>query len=131
MFINTCVQIVIMKVLSIKQPFAELIIFGRKSIEIRSWNTQFRGDFLVHASKKLDKEAMQRYGFEELPTGAIIGKVTLIDVKHYNTPEEFRNDQNEHLALSDYEKYGFILENPLEIDNVEINGKLNFWDYDF
>jgi predicted transcriptional regulator len=120
-----------MKVLSIKQPFAELIIFGRKSIEIRSWNTQFRGDFLVHASKKLDKEAMQRSGFEELPTGAIIGKVTLIDVKHYNTPEEFRNDQNEHLALSDYEKYGFILENPLEIDNVEINGKLNFWDYDF
>ncbi len=39
-----------MKTLSIKQPFAELVVSGRKSIEIRSWATNYRGEFLVHAS---------------------------------------------------------------------------------
>ncbi len=43
-----------MKVLSIKQPFAELIIQGRKKIELRKWNTKFRGDFLIYASKNPD-----------------------------------------------------------------------------
>jgi ASC-1-like (ASCH) protein len=40
------------KCLSLRQPYAELIIAGRKTIEPRKWNTQFRGEFLVHAHLK-------------------------------------------------------------------------------
>ena len=43
-----------MKTLSLKQPFAELILQGRKTIELRRWNTNLRGDFLIHASKNPD-----------------------------------------------------------------------------
>jgi hypothetical protein len=41
----------IKKCLSLKQPYAELLISGKKTIELRSWDTKFRGEFLVHASK--------------------------------------------------------------------------------
>jgi predicted transcriptional regulator len=34
-----------MKCLSVRQPFAELILSGRKMIELRSWNTNSRGMF--------------------------------------------------------------------------------------
>ena len=48
-----------MKVLSLKQPWAELILLGRKTIEVRKWNTAFRGEFLIHASGNTDEEAMK------------------------------------------------------------------------
>lgn len=40
--------------LSIKQPWAWLIAAGHKDIENRSWNTNFRGKFLIHAGKTFD-----------------------------------------------------------------------------
>ena len=40
-----------MKVLTIKQPFATLIIEGYKEYEFRTWKTKFRGEFLIHAGK--------------------------------------------------------------------------------
>ena len=119
-----------MKVLSIKQPFVELILSGKKTIEIRSWNTKFRGEFLIHASKNPDKEAMKKFGFEKLPTGKILGKVNLIDVKDYEKTKDFESDQNKHNAISDYGGFGFILKNPKRITPIEINGKLGFWNYD-
>ena len=53
-----------MKALSLKQPFAELIVSGKKNIELRKWNTKFRGEFLIHASKIPDKEFMKKFGFD-------------------------------------------------------------------
>ena len=90
--------------LSLKQPFAELIISGKKSIELRKWNTKFRGEFLVHASKKINKEAAQRNNIDsnKLVTGAIIGKVTLYDVKIYGNKNSFLKDKNKHLASPDF-----------------------------
>ena len=32
-----------MKCLSLKQPFADLLVLGEKTIELRKWNTKFRG----------------------------------------------------------------------------------------
>ena len=40
------------KCLSLKQPYADLLVAGKKTIELRTWNTKFRGEFLVHASKE-------------------------------------------------------------------------------
>ncbi|MFH1445161.1 MAG: ASCH domain-containing protein, partial [Nanoarchaeota archaeon] len=83
-----------MKALSLKQPFAELILQGKKKIELRKWNTKFRGEFLIHASKNPDKEAMQRFGFKELPCGFVVGKAKLVDVKEYKNEEEHRKDKD-------------------------------------
>ena len=42
-----------MKALSIQQPWANLILDGLKIIETRVWETSYRGDILICASKKI------------------------------------------------------------------------------
>lgn len=44
-----------MKALSIRQPWAWLIVNGHKDIENRSWSTQFRGRLLVHAGATMTR----------------------------------------------------------------------------
>lgn len=70
-----------MKALSIKQPWAELILRGVKDVENRTWETAYRGQLLIHAGKRIDKEALQtlsvEYEFKQLPTG-ILGVCELV-----------------------------------------------------
>ncbi|MBX4196194.1 ASCH domain-containing protein [Candidatus Pacearchaeota archaeon] len=118
-----------MKALSLKQPFAELVVSGKKTIELRKWNTRFRGEFLIHASQNVDQEAMEKFGFDTLPTGCIVGKATLVDVKKYNNDKEFENDKDKHCASKEWGLHGFVLENAGRIPPVYCKGKLNFWNY--
>ncbi|MBS3084291.1 ASCH domain-containing protein [Candidatus Pacearchaeota archaeon] len=117
-----------MKVLSFKQPYAELVVSGRKTIDLRRWNTNFRGNFLIHASKIPDKKSMGKFGFLFLPTGKIVGEAELIGVKIYSDEEEHKKDKDKHLADFSFGKYGFILRNCKRIDGPYVNGKLNFWE---
>ena len=123
-----------MKCLSICQPFAELIVQGKKTIELRKWNTKFRGEFLVHAAKNVLTEDCKRLKIspEEISTGAIIGKVNLVDVKKYESDKELNKDKKKHHSVSDNtkNKYGFILENPKKLRvPIEYMGKLNFFEF--
>jgi len=117
-----------MKALSIKQPFAELILEGRKKIELRNCNTHFRGEFFIHASKNPDKESMKRFGFTNLPLGFIVGKANLTDVKKYFNEEEHNNDKNLHLASSLWGNHGLVLEDPKRIEPIPFKGQLNFFE---
>ena len=123
-----------MKCLSICQPFAELIVQGKKTIELRKWNTKFRGEFLVHAAKNILEEDCKRMKIspKTVTTGAIIGKVNLVDVKKYDSDKELKADKKKHHSISDNteNKYGFILENPKKIRvPIEYLGKLNFFEF--
>ncbi|MDC0193456.1 ASCH domain-containing protein [Candidatus Nitrosopelagicus sp.] len=123
-----------MKCLSVCQPFAELIVQGKKTIELRKWNTQFRGEFLIHAAKNILLEDCNRMNLspESMITGAIIGKVSLVDVKKYNSEKELYADRKKHHAETDYikNKYGFILEKPKKLRiPIEYSGKLNFFEF--
>jgi len=118
-----------MKTLSLKQPFAELILQGKKKIELRKWNTKFRGEFLIHTSKIPDKKAMAKFGFDNLPLGYIVGKAKLADVKKYKTKKEHDKDKNLHLASNSWGNYGFILKDVKRIKPILAKGKLNFWEF--
>lgn len=120
-----------MKVLSLKQPFAELVVSGKKTIELRNWNTNFRGRFLVHASKIPNYEWMEKFGFSDLPVGKIVGVVELSSVKEYRSDLEHGADRYKHLADSSWGRYGFVLEDAKRIDGPSVNGKLNFWELDY
>ena len=119
-----------MKALSLKQPFAELILQGKKKIELRKWNTKFRGKFLIHASKIPDKKNMLKFNLNNLPLGFIVGEAELIDVKKYENSIEFSKNKNLHLADSSWGKYGFVLKNAKRITPIPAKGKLNFWEFD-
>ena len=121
-----------MKCLSICQPFAELIIQNKKTIELRKWNTNFRGEFLVHAPIKIRKEECKKIKIKEkLTIGAIIGKVELYDVKKYESLKEIQEDSNQHFSTKKFQKktFGFILKNskPLRIP-IPWKGQLGFFD---
>ena len=103
-----------MKCLSISQPFADLIIFGKKTIELRKWNTNFRGEFLIHAPLKIRTEDSKRLKInKKFVTGAIIGKAELYDVKKYNSKKEINKDKQFHHAVIDFQDkmFGFMLKN--------------------
>lgn len=118
-----------MKTLSLKQPFAELILQGKKKIELRKWNTKFRGEFLIHASKNPDASSMKKFGFQNLPCGFIMGKAELVGVKEYFNQKEFEEDKNLHLADSSWGRFGFILKNPQRINKIPVKGNLGFWNF--
>ena len=103
-----------MKCLSVSQPFADLIISRKKTIELRNWNTNFRGEFLIHAPLKIRKEDCKRLKInEKLITGVIVGKVELYDVKKYDSIKEIKEDQKFHFASKKFQDktFGFMLKN--------------------
>lgn len=122
-----------MKCLSIKQPFVELIISGKKTIEIRNWKTNYRGELLIHASKVPDKYALEHFkiDIETIKLGAILGKVKLIDCKDYKNDGDFLKDKNLHLA-EDYKqghRFGFVLVEPVRFETpIPLKGRLGIFD---
>ena len=129
-----------MKVITIKQPFATLIAVGLKEYEFRTWKTKFRGDILIHAGKGIDKKAMERYKHLNLeyPSGKIIAKATITDCVYVDDELKEKLQKKDPLVYygilkkdSDWEGYGFKLENIEKIEPIEINGKLSLWDYNY
>ena len=79
-----------MKCLSVRQPWAWLIVHGYKDVENRSWKTDYRGIILIHAGKTFDIEGWRyvRLTYPEIPLpsrgsfsmGAIIGTAVIADI---------------------------------------------------
>jgi hypothetical protein len=70
--------------LGVRQPWAELILRGIKTVEVRSMDTRQRGTIYLYASKKLAEnafadEAIRRHALEadSLPRGVLVGTVEL------------------------------------------------------
>jgi len=122
-----------MKCLSVSQPFADLIVNGKKTIELRSWNTNFRGEFLVHAPHKIRLEDCKRLKMDGklLHTGSIVGSAELFDIKKYTSISEIKKDEKLHLAEIKFSKgrCGFLLKNAKKIKTpIPIKGQLRFFD---
>jgi ASCH domain len=71
--------------LSIKQPWAELILSGEKTIEIRKWSTEYRGPVWLHTGLNPDETAMIRFGLASLFTGGFVGLITISDVLPFDS----------------------------------------------
>ena len=126
-----------MKVLTIKQPWASLIMLGLKKYEFRSWKTEYRGELLIHAGKGIDKDGMERlkkYIPEDIPYEGIIGKVKLIDC--IKTSSEFydkvQKENKDIYAKSVFNQdYAWQMEVIEVYDNpIKVKGKLRLWNYE-
>lgn len=125
-----------MKVLTIKQPWATLIMQRYKRFEFRSWQTKYRGDLLIHAGKGIDKEAIKRlekYLPKELLTGKILGKVTLVDCVKMSPEfkEELLKENRDIYTKSSFqENYGWQIDNVQVFEEpIEAKGHLSLWEY--
>ena len=104
--------------LSIKQPWAALVVQGLKTIEVRRWPTARRGQILIHAARVPDDrpEGWDLVTTDELRElaqlqGGLIGSVNLIECIAYRDLPSFAKDQVAHRnQLSWFEPptlYGF------------------------
>lgn len=125
-----------MKALSIQQPWAWLIVNGDKDIENRTWRTQFRGPFLIHASKKFDENGYQWLWTKRLegyrhipempnpddkanmPRGGVVGWATLADCVTESDSPWFE------------EGYGFVLADAERTLFQRCKGALGFFECD-
>jgi hypothetical protein len=105
-----------MKALSIRQPWADLIVRGIKTLELRSWTVNYRGPLAIHASQTVDRAACQAHGLDpdQVSTGAIIGVVDLVSIVELDD-KAFVSRQNEHLATDGFKTsplYGWQIATP-------------------
>jgi hypothetical protein len=123
-----------MKALSIRQPWAWLIVQGHKDIENRTWSTGTRGPVLIHASKGmtqteyedvcafLARDPRLKHLNAALPApadlerGGIIGRAEIVDcVKHSLSPW-FMGE------------FGFVIRNATPLPFRAFSGALQFFD---
>jgi hypothetical protein len=74
--------------LAIQQPWAELILQGIKTLEIRSQPTRLRGTIYLYASKRASQVpaaavAARRWNLDvgSLPVGKLVGTIDLIECR--------------------------------------------------
>jgi hypothetical protein len=133
-----------MKALSIRQPWASLILKAGKGIENRDWPTRMRGRILIHASKGMTRaehedaigfavDAIRAdprnhgktktitlrelgFDFDTLDRGGIVGSVEIADcVQHSDSPWFVG-------------RYGFVLRDPRPLPFTPFKGQLGFFD---
>lgn len=119
-----------MKALSIRQPWAWLIVHGHKPVENRRWLTRYRGRFVVHAGRTFDVDGMRWIlerglvpadfpGVDALLCGGFVGFADLVDVRapHFGRMTPW----------CDPEQYRFVLERPRPVTFVPCTGRLGFF----
>ena len=125
-----------MKALTVKQPWAQLIVDGYKKYEFRGWKTKYRGKILIHAGMSLEKDMMLRFKDYNLDCvlGAIIGEAELVDCILVDSKfnEELRNADPIVYGRSNHtETYAWKLENVIKYDApIPCKGQLGLWNYD-
>lgn len=135
-----------MKALSIRQPWASLIVNVGKDIENRDWPTRHRGRILIHAAKGMThyehdsaidfavrairaghrdssatKEVTLRdlgFAFDDLPRGGFIGSVEIVDCVTSSNSPWFQG------------KYGFVLRDPWVLPFIPFRGQLGIFEPD-
>jgi hypothetical protein len=122
--------------LSVKQPWATLLIHGLKTIEVRRWPTPRRGRILIHAARVPDarKEAwahVPSHLKEEAEIGGgIIGAVSLVECIAYPDLEKFVADRTKHLNEDSWYEpklFGFRFENPETLPFRRYSGWFKFF----
>jgi hypothetical protein len=111
-----------MKAFSVKQPYASLIAEGKKTIETRKWQTKYRGDMLICASKKWDM-SFKKEVQNNLPLGVAIAIVELYDIR----PMELI-DEHDAYCEPYPGAYSWFLRNIRPIEPFEVKGALSLFE---
>jgi hypothetical protein len=143
-----------MRVLSLHQPWAQLVANGSKQWETRSWSGPYRGPVAIHASASIPKDARalfwdeplfrehlctaykRKHGdvvpdklLDSLTKGSILAVGTLVQIARV---EEIRADLSEpELAFGDYSdlRFAWQLADVVMLDQpIPAKGSLGLWE---
>ena len=122
-----------MKTLSIRQPWADLIIQGRKTLELRTWTVKYHGPLAIHASQTVERQTCLAHGLDpvQVTIGAVIGVVDLAAIEELDAPA-YAARQTEHLADNAWDGgplYGWRLTNPRALtEPMPLRGRMGLFE---
>ena len=117
--------------LSIRQPWAWLIVNGYKDIENRDWPTRYRGPVLIHAGKTMtndDYDDAAYHAFKlgldvpdrsDLERGGVVGRAIITDCVDASDSPWF------------FGRYGFVLAKQEKLPFMPLKGQLGFFKVTF
>jgi len=123
-----------MKALTIRQPWASLIVNNYKEYEFRTWKTKYRGKILIHAGLGVDKKYLEKYSDYNIDyiSGAIIGEAEIVDC--ILVDEKFNNEllkTNNKVYQGNVGDYAWKLNNIKKYDEpIYCKGKLSLWEHE-
>ena len=124
--------------LSIRQPWAYMILNCGKDVENRTWSTKVRGRVLIHASKGMTADewsdawwfalgiesdtgikgsGMTVTNYQDVKRGGIVGSVEIVDCVTRSDSPWFGGP------------YGFVLRDPQPLPFMPCRGALGFFRY--
>ena len=138
-----------MKVLSIKEPHASLLLTPYKTIETRSWATSYRGEIYLHASQSMPSYAKEKAMWDRvlklydkhvettgenarLHCGLIYAKAELVDCI-LMTPENIAALPQDEIDAGYYApgRYMWVLKNVVPLpEPIPAKGHLGIWNYE-
>lgn len=125
--------------LSLRQPWAWMVVHGGKTIENRKWNTTRRGPILIHAAKGMTKAEYDSAVYfahvvnpelaipdmAKLLRGGIIGRARIVDVLEPCLPSNGRYPCTHGWHMP--EQHGFVLEDIEPLPFRPLRGELGFF----
>ena len=125
-----------MKGLTIREPWASLIVNGYKKYEFRSFKTNYRGKILIHAGLTLESDNAIKFMDYNLNYGhgEIIGEATITDCILVDDEFEdmlYKINPLVYGKSKHARKYAWKLENIIMYDKrIPYKGQLGLWNYD-
>ena len=104
-----------MKALSVKQPWANLIASGEKTIETRTWATEYRGEMIIVSTKSPKIP----------PAGFALAVVRLVDCRPMT-----ERDEPEACCRWYPRAFAWVLDDIRKIRPVPSKGQLGLYDVD-
>ena len=114
-----------MKALTVRQPFAECIATGEKTIEALSRPTKHRGLLVIHAAGQ-PAEVLAVY-CERLRFGEVLAVVDLVDCRPLQRGDRLATMAPVDEPFRTEGLFAWVLTNPRRVDPFPARGQLNFW----
>lgn len=136
---STTTTFQLMDALSIRQPWAWLIVHGYKDIENRDWEIFNRGRIMIHASKTCTRSEYEQAcefayrarpslfsipALSDLPRGGLVGSVDIVDCVTVGIAQ-----RGDYVAPNPWftGRYGAVLRNPKVCEFRPLSGRLGFF----
>jgi hypothetical protein len=106
-------ELITLKALCLRQPWANLITTGQKTIETRKWSTNYRGEILLCTSRKPEIE----------PYGKAVAIATLYHI------EKMIKEHEQAAMTKVYDRAcSWFLKDIIPIEPIPIKGQLSLFD---
>lgn len=128
--------------ITLHQPFAQLLVLGQKHNETRDWETDYRGPLAIHAGKSQEglihcieepfRSVLEAAGYTqatELPLGAVVGLVTIVDCVSTNDMPHPVSEQEAAFGNYEPDRFVWITKDAVRVDPIPARGYQKIWEW--